>query len=161
MISMNYEWMMSGFFRVLRGISWYISISWIIMVYLHFGKAPDPHVRQSVLHLHGTMIWPCDGQVKQIVGGTLKEDSDSLITNFEATQCRSQGHLLRVHEVVSSFVEIRLMNPSIVIELWCIHLFIYMYNFKMIIISLDRYYVKLWYVSIHNMYSRHGLLADC
>jgi len=29
-------------------------------------------------------------QVKQIVGGTLKEDSDSLITNFEANQCRSQ-----------------------------------------------------------------------
>mmetsp|Transcript_33029 Transcript_33029/g.61920 ORF Transcript_33029/g.61920 Transcript_33029/m.61920 type:complete len:261 (+) Transcript_33029:61-843(+) len=33
---------------------------------------------------------PCidihNGQVKQIVGGTLKEDSESLVTNFEATQ---------------------------------------------------------------------------
>ena len=152
--------------RIFESFEGYISISWILMVYLHFGKAPDPHIRQkSVLHLHGTMIsltlWCSARWSKSWVGPWKRIQIHWLQTLKQPSADLRFWHLLRVHEVVSSFVEIRLMNPSIVIELWCIHLFIYMYNFKMIIISLDRYYIMLWYVSIHNMYSRHGLLADC
>ena len=98
MISMNYEWMILDDVRIFDSFEGYIMVYQYIMddhgisPFWESSRSTSSADVKSVLHLHGTMIsmGPCDGQVKQIVGGTLKEDSDSLITNFEATQCRSQ-----------------------------------------------------------------------
>ena len=73
-------------------------------------------------------------QVKQIVGGTLKEDSESLVTNFEASQSAPQSVQTLSH-VSWSLTSTDVNSTRIVTDIIRHSTHIYIYN----------YYVYLFY----------------